>query len=170
MYFCCYECSQNFCHYSKASLSNDNNLPYCNFQTSVLILVVRGKEKHFYRLLLLYIQSCKFSFRVLLLSFWAEVSLSQEVRKISENLTKEFLKFSKCFEENSSMIFQENKVILKIVHVYTISQLIQLNVCPFMLHEYQPTVVEDFLAEYPDQPHLFLLALHLFGCVHIKLL
>lgn len=41
------------------------------------------------------------------------------------------------------MIFRENKGIFKIFHGYTVSQFLQLNICPFMLWEYQPTVTED---------------------------
>lgn len=116
----------------------------CNFQTLVLILVVRWKKNQFSRSLLPYIWSRKFTLKVLLFSCILGWSIT--VSRSQENLRefdREFLKFCRCFEENPSMIFWENKVIFKIFHSYTVSQFLQLNVCPFMLREYQPTVAED---------------------------
>lgn len=54
---------------------------------------------------------------------WAELSVAQEVRKISDDFTKkEFLKIIKYFAEDPNMVFEENKVTFLTFHVYGVLQ------------------------------------------------
>lgn len=107
---------------------------------------MRGKEKHFYRHLLPYIFSCKFIFKVLLsnCSLGWSITISGSQENLRE-FDKEFLKFGKCFEENPSMIFKENKVVFYTIHGYGVSQFLQLSVCLFMLHEVVMFLEKDFV-------------------------
>lgn len=102
----------------------------------------RGKKKQFYRNFIPFVLVKSCLNYCYLVAMWAELSVAQEVRKISDDFTKkEFLKIVKYFAEDPIWSLKKIKWLFSLFMFMVFCSFLDW-ICDFMLHEHQPTVAE----------------------------